>query len=187
LYSVKVESTALAEISRRLGDEYALQVKREAARSYSPVFHRALVEETPTKGQGRTGNMARRWSVRPDDSGNVRVRNTADYSASVDQGSRRHNIPKSGVPGQNRKVLRWRTGGRGPVSSASAVSRHISGRPGALARGNFNFVAKVVVHPGTKPQFIVRKAFEKTGRQFAQLINQGAERVIQTLIASSRR
>lgn len=188
MYRLTVTSTALDEISKRLGPEIAKQIAVEAARNYSLVLHRALVEKSPVKGQGRTGNLARSWSVKPEgENGNIRVTNVANYSLAVDQGSKAHWIPKKGTPGVDRPVLRWRTGGRGPVSSFAAVARHSTGRAGALAKGNFKFMAKRVWHRATKGQFIVRRAFEATGQIYAQLVNQGAERVIRSLIATPLR
>jgi hypothetical protein len=186
MYRLSVESTALDAIASRIGLEYANKVKFEASREYSKVFVRALVEGTPVKGPGRTGNMARSWTVKPEgNEGGIRITNTANYSKAVNDGSKAHWIPKTGIPGRDRKVLRWRTGGRGAISSASAVARHTSGKAGALAGKNFFFVSKRVWHPGTKGLKIVEKAFEKTADELNQLVHEGAERVIQELIATS--
>ena len=107
--------------------------------------------------------MGRSWEVVPDErNGTVAIRNKAAYSGFVDKGTRPHRIPSSGTPGVDRKTLRWRTGRRGPISAFRAVEVQASGRPGALARENFIFMPKAVMHPGTRPQNLVRRGIEGT-------------------------
>ena len=161
--TLRIESPGLDRMLARMGPQYGDEVRRETVRRYAPGLARALAVLTPRQGPGRTGNMGRSWQVFPNREGTgIVIQNRASYSGFVDRGTRPHRIPKTGWPGRDRKVLRWRTARRGPVSAFRAVQTQASGRPGALARRNFVFTGRPVMHPGTKPQRIVARSVEST-------------------------
>ena len=180
--SLRIEIGALKTIAQRLGTPMAQEVSKLIVIRYSPVLWRKLVENSPVKGPGRTGNLARNWSVTPI-VGGVRIRNTAKYSSFVEEDTRAHLIPKGGIPGKTRKTLRWRTGRRGPVSAFGAVATTASGRRGALARGQFTFMPKVIEHPGTTGQRMIPRSVEGASDDLTLITRQETELVIREFIA----
>lgn len=172
--SLRIQSPGLDRMLAKMGPELAREVKIETGRRYAPALNRKLVENSPVKGPGRTGNLARNWMVEPDErTGAIRIVNKAGYSGWVERGTRPHRIPKSGTPGLDRKVLRWRTGGRGPISAFKVSAA------GAGARGNFIFVAKVIQHPGTKAQNIVPRSITDTQAN----LQASAQQALNTVLA----
>lgn len=163
MFRLRIDSAQLKNLAAKMGPTFALEVKKDAMRRYAPALQRKLVENSPVKGPGRTGNLARNWLVEPTGIGQeLSVTNTAKYARFVEEDTKPHQIPKSGIPGRDRKVLRWRTGRRGAVSAFRATTQTAGGKPGALAASNFVFMPKVVMHPGTKGQHIVPRSIKDT-------------------------
>lgn len=161
----------------------ARKVGKLIATRYAPVLWRKLVENSPVKGPGRTGNLARNWSVTPDAAGGVRIKNAARYSSWVESDTKPHLIPKGGIPGTSRKTLRWRTGRRGPISAFRTSTNTASGQRGALNRSNFTFMPKVVHHPGTTGQHMIPRSVEDTADDLTLISRQETELVIREFIA----
>lgn len=124
------------------------RAQREAATDFSIMLEGELKKRTLRAVQRKTRFLAKSWFARPDSRGLViNAGNTAPYAAHVEFGTRAHDIPKRGIPGRGRKVLAWRSGGRGPASSFK----------GGKTTGPDVFVSgRKVRHPGTKGRFIWR-------------------------------
>ena len=175
--SLRIEIGALKLIGQRLGAPLAQEVSKLISTRYSPVLWRKLVENSPVKGPGRTGDLARKWSVTPIPGG-VRIRNAAKHSSFVEDDTKPHLIPKGGIPGANRKTLRWRTGRRGPISAFRTSTNTPSGQ-----RGNFTFMPKVVKHPGTTGQHMIPRSVKDTADDLELIARQETELVIREFIA----
>lgn len=163
MFQLRIDSAQLKSLGAKMGPTFALEVKKDTLRRYAPALQRKLVENSPVKGPGRTGNLARNWRVEPIGGGaELSVRNTAKYAKFVEEDTKPHKIPKSGIPGVDRKVLVWRTGRRGPISAFKAGGSFPGSRTGAKAPRNFIFMPKVIMHPGTKGQHIVPRSIKDT-------------------------
>lgn len=133
------------------------QAVQESIKGYAAVLQRQLVSNSPVLGKGRTGNFARSWMTIPGDS-RIDINNNARYSRFVEFDTRPHII----LP-RFKKVLRWRTGGRGPISAFRPTA--------ALASRNFIF-SKKVNHPGTKGQRIFPRSVTQTLQKYADILKE---------------
>ena len=133
----QVEPTTLDKISR-LAPGNVSRASRASSKELAPIILRGLIVKSQREAK-KTGGFAGGWRVFP--SLGINIKNVKNYAVPVERGSRPHIIKP-----RRKKVLAWRTGGRGPVASFKASA--------ALSARNFIF-SKKVRHPGTKGKFIV--------------------------------
>ena len=129
------------KIIRSLGADRARAAIQKGFDKYKATLLRELVEQTYQRTKTR-GPMARGWRVNVAKD-RIIVRNIVRgrggkgrkpvaYAAFIEFGTRAHTVKP-----RHKKVLAWRTGGRGPISAANAKTRRRGGGAGALAGKNF--------------------------------------------------
>lgn len=139
---------------------------------FSLVLVRALVEKTHSRTRTGTGNMARRWKVRPTKEG-LLVTNTArgakrkPYPVFIEWGTKAHFVePLAGRVGKNGRppALAWRKSGKGPMSAF---------------KSSFNpkmfFFSKGHRVSGIKARRIIPAALDAVGHRLGELIHEQVE------------
>lgn len=174
-----VNREKLEKLRRAFGAEGIAAVLWDSGMQFSPILWRRLAEITP---EGKTGAMRQRWKVVPIRAHpGVSVTNSAPHAFWVDRGTRPHTI----VP-RRKKILAWRSGGRGQASSFQPRS---GGTGGNLSRtykelraeGSSvvpDVFARVVRHPGTKRQDIVELGWRDKASTFLETIHQMMDRAL---------
>jgi hypothetical protein len=140
----------------KLGPSKASEIIGLSGRQFAPRFLRALIQNNQRIAK-RTGGMAGAWRFVASGAGFVYF-NLKKYARPVELGAKPHIIlPKI------KTTLRWRSGGRGPISSFVAKK--------AAASKNFIFAGRVK-HPGNKARLIFPKtARAQSGAYFKLLID----------------
>ena len=150
----------------RLNPRVVDQAFMKGGGSFQIYALRLLPKLTQQKVRRGTGDLARKWRTEQPSPNEIRIKNVAiskgpsrtPYATFVEFGTRPHGI----VP-RFKKVLRWRTGGRGPVSAFKAGK--------ALQKGNFIFSMKVQ-HPGTRARKIFGAFWPGGAKKLGQFISE---------------
>jgi hypothetical protein len=142
----------------------------EVLRRYSITLKRTLTEQSYARTRKRTGTYAKSWRVVPEKGARLQVTNPArsgvgkPYAVYLEKGTRSH-----WVRPRLKKALRWRTGGRGPISSFVATK--------ALGKSNFVFSRRGVYVLGINPRHVFRHAWAFESRRLPALIRDQIQKV----------
>ncbi len=151
------------------------KAKERAIELFGLVLKRALTEKTFELTKSRTGTLARSWKVTPRKS-SLQISNRArsrtspggtkgkPYGAFIEFGTKAHRVEP-----RNAKALRWRTGGRGPISAFGATK--------AGSKKNFAFSKGHRVR-GIKARRIVPKTINAVGGMLRKLMNSEFEKAL---------
>jgi hypothetical protein len=153
----------LPALLKRLSALEGGEVVSRATGRFAPILIRALVEKSQAKAG--SGPFSRSWIVAGGTKGLI-TKNTVAYAGFVERSTRPHFIrPK------RRKALRWRKGGKGPISAFSA--------PIAGQSKNF-FFAKVVFHPGTVGKHIYSQVIRQQAAKLFSIVTEEISKILGT-------
>lgn len=156
----------------KLNPQALNQALLEGGRRFQTYALRQLPRHTQAKTRTRTGTLARSWRTAQPSPSEITFSNIATSSgpkrtpiaAFLEHGTRDH--PVAPV---RKKALRWRTGGRGPVSAFRAGP--------ALASGNFAF-SKGHRVSGIKPRRIFLGFWKRARRKFGQFFGEALDETL---------